>query len=153
MFSPTRPLVVVGCMTAHTPLGSRLRGQRADSNGPAFEAATPSSKAPARGRTTRKLAALKPVADSVCREHSPGEPRSLHRCEFVGPLPGEIASSQSDSQRYALLDALLACRSDTACMGVSTDGHTSAPWYTVSKAKAFTPNDNSYGCRRVIRCS
>ena len=105
-----------------------------------------------RRMTLEETEALPSVIDSVCREYASETPRTLNRCEFLGPYPGEIAPPSSTSDRFELKDALLACHSDINCMGVSTDWYTGSQWYTVSHSSPFTPDPNSYGCSFVIRC-
>ncbi|MEC7240132.1 MAG: hypothetical protein VXW32_02745 [Myxococcota bacterium] len=157
MLSRIFSMVVFGCLTACTAAQVHPPGaaspQAVDSMEQTPASGPDSSEAQGRRMSTRELEALPPVADSVCREHASRAPLSLNRCEFLGPFPGEIAPPSSNARRYALTDALLACHSDIACMGISTDWYTGSLWYAVSTSKAFTPDDNSYGCSFVIACS
>ena len=122
---------------------------------PSSESTTERSEEPipqARRMTPEEIEALPAVEDSVCREFASETPRTLNRCEFLGPYPGEIAPPAPSSQRLELEEALLACHSDITCMGVSTDWYTGSQWYTVAQTSRFSPDTNSYGCSFVIRC-
>lgn len=128
-------------------------GGRPGGDAPATEEAPAVGEAAASGRLSRaQIDAFGPAGDSVCRAHKVASGAKVGACSVVGPYPGVIdgAAKSADSERYE--DALDACVSAPACIGVSSSWYIGSPWFFVEGAAKFAVDDDSYGCTLLLDC-